>query len=155
PAAPPGGQLAHSKVHSARSTLGDRVAAAAALILPLWQLMHKRLLLSRVIQDDDTHVKLRMVGAQRTSQAHWWAAIGDADYPYVVFDFTAAYTKDGPGEPFKGYKGYLQAGALAQHEGLYGPDKVKHVCCWAHARLKFVAAADGGNKRANVALGWI
>ncbi len=149
------GQLARSEAHIARSTLGDWVAAAAALLLPLYQLMHKRLLLCRVIHDDDTHVKLRVVGAKKTSKAHLWAAIGDADYPYVVFDFTADYTKDGPEEFFKGYKGYLQADALAQYEGLYSPDKVKHVCCWAHARRKFVAAADGGDERANVALGWI
>jgi hypothetical protein len=98
---------------------------------------------------------LRVAGAKKTSKAHLWAAIGDADYPYVVFDFTADYTKDGPEEFFKGYQGYLQADALAQYEGLYGPELVKHVCCWAHARRKFVAAADGGDERANVALGWI
>jgi hypothetical protein len=102
-----------------------------------------------------TSLSLRVAGAKKTRKAHLWAAIGDADYPYVVFDFTADYTKDGPEEFFKGYKGYRQADALAQYEGLYGPDKVKHVCCWAHARRKFVAAADGGDERANVALGWI
>lgn len=32
--------------------------------------------------------------------------------------------------------------------GLYGEDKVKHVCCSAHARRKFVAAGDAGEERA-------
>jgi transposase len=146
------GQLERSGVSIARSTLGDWLAGAAELLGPLYELMHQRLLLSRVIHDDDTTVKLRVVGADRTSKAHLWAAIGDADYPYVVFDFTADYTKEGPQEFLKGYKGYLQADALAQYEGLYGPDKVKHVCCWAHARRKFVAASDGGDARANTAL---
>jgi transposase len=146
------GQLARSKVEIAPSTLGGWVAGAAAVLLPLYTLMHKRLLLSRVIHDDDTTVKLRVAGAKSTSKAHFWAGIGDADYPYVVFDFTADYTKEGPQEFFKGYKGYLQADALAQYEGLYGDDKVKHVCCWAHARRKFVAAVDGGDERGNAAL---
>src|SRR5262249_54763596 len=145
-------QLARSGVTLASSTLGDWVAGAAKLSTPLYQLMHRRLLLSRVIHDDDTSVKLRVAGANRTSKAHLWAGIGDADYPYVVFDFTADYTKEGPERFFKGYKGYLQADALAQYEGLYGPDKVKHACCWAHARRKFVAAADGGEERGNAAL---
>ena len=57
--------------------------------------------------------------------------IGDADYPYVVFDFTADHTADGPTQFLAGYKGYFQADALAQYEGLYGEDKVKHVCCSA------------------------
>ena len=81
--------------------------------------------------------------------------IGDQDYPYVVFDFTADYTATGPQCFLEGYRGYLQADALAQYEGLYGEDTIQHVCCWAHARRKFVAALDGGDERAQVALEWI
>jgi transposase len=149
------GQLARSGVQIARSTLGDWLAAAADLLEPLYQLMHQRLLLSRVIHGDDTSVKLRVLGANRTRKAHLWACIGDADYPYVVFDFTAGYTAEGPQRFLQGYKGYLQADALAQYEGLYGPDKVLHVCCWAHARRKFVATVEGGDERAQQALTWI
>jgi transposase len=149
------GQVARSGVYIARSTLGDWLAGAAKLLEPLYQLMHQRLLLSRVIHDDDTTVKLRVQGAGHTSKAHLWAGIGDADYPYVVFDFTAAYTKQGPEDFFKGYKGYLQADALAQYEGLYGEGKVTHVCCWAHARRKFVTAVEGGDERGSIALEFI
>jgi hypothetical protein len=97
-------------------------------------------------------VKLRVAGARSTSKAHLWAGIGDADYPYVVFDFTADYSSAGPEKFFKGYKGYLQADAPAQYEGLYGADKVKHVCCWAHARRKFVAAVEDGDERGKAVL---
>jgi transposase len=145
-------QLARSEAEIACSTLGDWMAAAARLLTPLYALMQLRLLLSRVIHSDDTGVKLRVVGAKKTQKAHLWVGIGDADYPYVVFFFTANYTADGPEEFFKGYKGYFQADALAQYEGLYGPDKAKHVCCMAHARRKFVAAAEGGDERANGAV---
>jgi transposase len=146
------GQLGRCGVSIARSTLGDWLAAAADLLEPLYQLMHGRLLLSRVIHSDDTAVKLRVAGADRTRKAHLWANIGDADYPYVVFDFTADYTAAGPTRFLAGYRGYLQADALAQYEGLYGDDLVKHVCCWAHARRKLVAALEGGEARAHVAL---
>jgi transposase len=70
----------------------------------------------------------------------------------VVFDFTADYTAGGPQRFLRGYRGYLQADALAQYEGLYGDDLVQHVCCWAHARRKFVAAADAKDERAEAAL---
>jgi transposase len=145
------GQLARSGVQIARSTLGDWMAAAADLLTPLYQLMRQRVLLSRVIHSDDTKVKLRVAGAKVTSKAHLWAYIGDADYPYVVFDFTADYTADGPVQFLAGYKGYLQADALAQYEGLYG-EAIKHCCCWAHARRKFVAAAEGGDERGKAAV---
>jgi transposase len=148
-------QLARSGVELARSTLGDWMAAAADLLGPLYLLMHQRLLLSRVIHSDDTTVKLRVAGAKKTQKAHLWTFIGDADYPYGVFLFTADYTAAEPQKFLKGYTGYLQADALAQYEGLYGPDKVKHVCCMAHARRKFVAAAEGGDERAQGALALI
>jgi transposase len=149
------GQLARSGVHVPRSTLGDWLEGAAKVLRPLYQLMHQRVLHSRVIHGDDTTVKLRVVGASHTSRAHLWAYIGEPDYPYVMFDFTAGYTAAGPERFLKGYKGYLQADALAQYEGLYGPDLVQHVCCMAHARRKFVTAVEGGEQRAAKALEWI
>lgn len=149
------GQLARSGVEVARSTLGDWLTGAADVLDPLYQLMHKRLLLSRALHGDDTAVQLRVAGQDKTHRAHLWVVIGDADYPYVVFDFTANYTAAGPEAFLKDYQGYLHADALAQYEGLYGQDKVKHCCCWAHARRKFVAAAEGGDDRAEAALGYI
>jgi transposase len=146
------GQLSRSGVTVARATLGDWLSQAADLLGPLYRLMHQRLLLSRVIHGDDTSVKLRVEGSGRTTKAHLWVGIGDADYPYVVFDFTADYTAAGPQRFLEGYRGYLQADALAQYEGLYGDDLVLHVCCWAHARRKFVAAADAKDDRAEAAL---
>jgi transposase len=146
------GQLSRSGVTIARSTLGDWMARAADLLMPLYQLMHRRLLLSRVIHGDDTSVKLRVTGADRTRKAHLWVNIGDADCPYAVFDFTADYTAEGPERFLGDYTGYLQADALAQYEGLFRGGRVEHVCCWAHARRKFIAAAEGGDERANGAL---
>ena len=146
------GQLARSGVVVARSTLGDWLAAAADLLGPSCLLMRQRSLHSRVIHSDDTKVKLRVVGASQTKKAHLWVYVGDADSPYVVFDFTADYTAEGPERFLRDYKGYLQADALARYEGLFGPGKVEHCCCWAHARRKFVAAGEGGDERARTAV---
>src|SRR5262249_10743871 len=75
------GQLSRSGVTLADSTLGGWLEQAAALLDPLYQSMQKRLLHSRVIHGDDTSVKLRVAGADRTSKAHLWAYIGEADFP--------------------------------------------------------------------------
>jgi hypothetical protein len=90
--------------------------------------------------------------ATKTKSSHLWVAIGDADFPYVVFDFTADHSAVGPTAFFEGFQGYLQADALAQYENLFGEKKATHVCCVAHARRKFVAAVDGGDERANAAV---
>jgi transposase len=142
------GQLARSGVTIASATLGDWLFGASELLTPLYEAMHTRVLLSRAIHGDDTPVKLRVPGCPRTKKAHLWACIGDADYPYVVFDFTTDHTADGPTRFLTGFAGYLQADALAQYEGLYGDDRVTHVCCVAHARRKFVAAGEAGDARA-------
>ncbi|QDU21966.1 Transposase IS66 family protein [Urbifossiella limnaea] len=149
------GQLARSGVTIASATLGDWLFGASELLTPLYDLMHTRVLLSRVIHGDDTGVKLRVPGCPRTKKAHLWACVGDADYPYAVFDFTTDHTADGPTRFLAGFAGYLQADALAQYEGLFGDDRVTHVCCVAHARRKFVAASDAGDERAATALEWI
>lgn len=149
------GQLARSGVSIARSTLGGWMAQAAVLLSPLAALMHQRLLMSRVIHGDDTGVKLRVEGAGKAKKAHLWACIGDTDFPYVVFDFTTDHTAQGPERFLSGYEGHLQADALAQYEGLYRDGQVKHCCCWAHARRKFVAASEGGDAKAEEALALI
>lgn len=146
------GQLARSGVHLADSTLGEWMEQAARLLAPLYERMAKLVLLSRVIHTDDTPVQVRLAGAKGTIQGHLWVYIGDPDYPYVVFDFTADYKKEGPHAFLKGYTGYVQADALAQYEGLYGEGKAKHCCCWAHARRGFFEAVAGGDERGNGAL---
>jgi hypothetical protein len=61
--------------------LGGWLRQAANLFDPLYQSMHSRLLLARVLHSDDTYVKLRVAGAECTSKANLWAYIGEADYP--------------------------------------------------------------------------
>jgi len=114
--------------------------------------MTKRLLRSRVVHADDTPVKLRVTGSPKAKTAHLWAAVGDADFPYVAFDFAADHTAVAPTAFFTGFKGDLQADALAQYENLFGEGKATHVCRVAHARRKFVTASDGGDERANAAI---
>ncbi|QJW98649.1 IS66 family transposase [Frigoriglobus tundricola] len=146
------GQLARSGVTIASSTLGDWLFRASELLTPLYELMHTRVLPSRVIHGDDTGVKLRAPGSTRTTKAHLWAYIGDADYPYVLFDFTKGYTADGPTRFLKVTRATSRRTHWPSTKELYGEDKVKHACCSAHARRKFVAASDAGDERAAKAL---
>jgi hypothetical protein len=78
--------------------------------------------------------------------------IGDADYPLCGLRLYEQLHGRRADTISRGLQGYFQADALAQYEGLYGDDNVKHVCCVAHARRKFVAASDAGDERAAKAL---
>jgi transposase len=146
------GIVRRSGVALARSTLCDWMAQAAVLLGPLAALMRTRLLSSRVIHSDDTPVPFRQAGQDKTVTGHLWVYIGDRDHPYVLFDFTTHYRRDGPEQFLKGYAGYLQADALAQYEGLFATGKVVHVACNAHARRKFVEAQASAPVEAEEAL---
>jgi hypothetical protein len=81
--------------------------------------------------------------------------IGDRDHPYVVFDFTTHYRRDGPEQFLQGYAGYLQADGLAQYERLFATGGVVHVACNAHARRRFVEAQASSPDEAEEALKYI
>jgi transposase len=149
------GIVARSGVRLSRSTLCDWMASAAALLGPLVALMRARLLLSRAIHTDDTSVPFLERGRDKARDGHLWVYIGDRDHPYVVFDFTAHYRRDGPEQFLKGYAGYLQADALAQYEGLFATGGVVHVACNAHARRRFVEAQASAPAEAEEALKYI
>lgn len=149
------GIVARSGVSLSRSTLCDWMADAAALLGPLVALMRERLLLSRVIHSDDTPVPFLERGRDKARDGHLWVYIGDRDHPYVVFDFTTHYRRDGPEQFLKGYAGYLQADALAQYEGLFATREVVHVACNAHARRRFVEAQASAPQEAEEALKYI
>jgi transposase len=149
------GIVARSGVRLSRSTLCDWMASAAVLLGPLVALMRARLLLSRVIHSDDTSVPFLERGWDEAREGHLWVYIGDRDHPYVVFDFTTHYRRDGPEQFLKGYAGYLQADALAQYEGLFATGQVAHVACNAHARRRFVEAQSSSPEEAEEALKYI
>jgi len=108
-----------------------------------------------VIHTDDTPVPFLERGRHKARDGHLWVYIGDRDRPYVVFDFTAHYRRDGPEQFLKGYAGYLQADALAQYEGLFTTGEVVHVACNAHARRRFVEAQASAPEEAEEALSYI
>jgi transposase len=149
------GIVARSGVRLSRSTLCDWMASAAALLAPLVALMRERLLLSRVVHSDDTPAPFLERGRDQARDGHLWVYVGDRGHPYVVFDFTAHYRRDGPEQLLKGYAGYLQADALAQYEGLFATGRVVHVACNAHARRRFVEALASAPAEAEEAPAYI
>jgi len=149
------GIVARSGIRLSRSTLCDWMASSAALLGPLVALMRTEILKSRVIHSDDTSVPFLERGRDKAHEGHLWVYIGDRDHPYVLFDFTTHYRRDGPEQFLKGYAGYLQADALAQYEGLFAGGEVIHVACNAHARRRFVEAQASAPAEAEEALKYI
>ena len=143
-----------------RSTLCDWLGACADLRRPLYDLMVRVVLQSRVIHTDDTPVKLQEPVTHLLSTARLWVYLGDAAHPYNVFDFTVNRKRDGPQQFLANYQGYLQADAFSGYDGLYLPDprtaqaRIIEVACNAHARRKFYEARGSDALRSHQALAY-
>ncbi len=155
-----------------RSTMCDWMAAAAGLLEPLVKAMLRRVLASRVIQTDDTPVKVQDHASGGIKTGRLWVQIGEGANRLTVYDYTPDhsragpervfrddYTPDhsraGPERVFRGYQGYLQADAGSVYDGLFADGTIVEVGCWMPARRKFYEAPTSDLTRAHLLLAWV
>jgi len=127
-------------VKISRSTMCDWMAQSAGILQPLYDLMKKRTLASKVLHTDDTPVKVQDKKSNKTRQGRLWIYMGDKNNPYNVYDYTSSRARAGPDEFLNGFHGYLQADAFGGYDGIYLTKPVMEVLCNAHARRKFYDA---------------
>jgi transposase len=147
--------LARFGVTLSRSTLCDWLAQSAAQLRPLWELVRARVLQSRVIQTDDTPVRVQAQAAAAAHQGRLWAQVGDTDHPYLVYLYSPNREGQWPQTFLAGYAGFLQADAYTGYDALFATGTVLEVGCWAHARRKFFEAQKTDAEGALYALGVI
>jgi len=143
-------------VYLSRSTLCDWMKAVASLLRPLYDLQRERVLQSAVMWTDDTHITV-LGGEEGSFKGYFWTYIGDAQYPYSVYDFTSSRSRDGPASFLKGFSGYLHADAYTGYDTMFsdvGSDVIE-VACWSHARSKFFDAARSYPRQSHQVLEWI
>lgn len=136
-----------------RSVMCDCARLAADAVLPLWNLLRKEVrsmappLEWRVVQTDDTPVKVLRPGSGRTKEGRMWAYLGHGSDPeherkYAVFEYTESRAGRWPLLWFDDYVGNVQADAYAAYDRLFDTGRVTEFGCMAHARRKFVDALD-------------
>ncbi|RPI60875.1 MAG: IS66 family transposase [Planctomycetaceae bacterium] len=147
----------------ARSTMCDWCAQSAAALRPLYDLMVRRVLDSKVIHTDDTPVDVQDPKLGKTREGRFWVYLGDPRNPLIVFDYTPNRKRDGPMTFLKDWGQedirYLQADAFSGYDGIYahsgGGGRVVEVACWAHARRKFHEARKADYRHSAQALAYI
>jgi transposase len=149
------GILERQGVAISRSTMCDGMAIAAELLQPIVTLMMAQVLQSRVVQNDDTPVKVQDHDGKGIKTGRLWDSLGDRYHPYVVYTYTPDRSGAGPAAIFKDFKGYLQADAYSAYDGLFTSGTIIEVGCMMHARRKFSEARTSDPPRAHQALAWI
>jgi transposase len=138
-----------------RSTLGGWVEASAELLEPIWFEMKRQILFSHAIQSDDTTVPVLDRDRTQTKKGRLWAYLGDADYPYTIFDYTPDRRGVRPREFLEGFRGLLQVDAYGGYDALFKDGRIVEVACWAHARRRFFEAQTSDQLRSLMAMAFI
>jgi transposase len=147
--------LARFGVSLSRSTLCDWLAQCAALLRPLWELLRARVQQSRVIQTDDTPVRVQAQAGVVAHQGRLWVQVGDVGHPGLVYLYSPNREGQWPQAFLAGYAGFLQADAYTGYDALFTTGSVVEVGCWAHARRKFFEAQKTDPEGVLYALGVI
>jgi transposase len=143
-----------------RSTMCDWMAASAAALRPLYDLMVSQVVQSAWLHTDDTSVKNQGHAPGTTALSRLWIYWGDRAHPYNVFDFTINRKRDGPQQFLANFHGYLHADAFSGYDALYLPSPradhapIREVACNAHARRKFHEARGSDVVRSHQALAY-
>jgi transposase len=144
-------------VSLARQTLCDWMAGSAELLAPLYERIKRLVLGSKVVQTDDTPVKVLDRNLPQTRTGRIWPYIGDKDHPAVVYDYTPTRERAGPEQFLESYRGYLQADAYSAYDRFFiDPGRgMTEVGCWAHARRHFHDALETDRTRMGAVLSFI
>jgi hypothetical protein len=91
---------------------------------------------SYVIQADETPVPVFDPTRDATRTGYLWGKRGDAEHPYVVYDYSDSRSRDGPAEFFKDYRGHLQTDAYAVYESVVDQSKGRIIAVgWCDRRM--------------------
>ena len=141
-------------VELSRKTMCGWMRQTADLLAPLYERLKTRALDSKVVQTDDTPVKVLDPELPKTRTGRIWTYVGEGA---TVYDYTPTRKREGPERFLKQYRGYLQADAYAGYDHLYEkPERgLIEVGCMAHARRKYFEARTSNLPCVAPALGYI
>jgi transposase len=148
-------------IELSRQTMSDWMMKSAALLKPVYSLLHQHLLMQDVLHADET--TLKVINDERV-KSYMWVYCSGADGPsiepryqglnsIVLYDYQDGSRASTCVSHFLAteqtvFNGYLQVDGYAAYQR--ANDKL--VGCWAHARRKFKEAivAQGKNKTGKV-----
>jgi transposase len=124
-----------------RSTQSDWMLAASFTVEPLYDLVTRRLLLSRVIQTDDSELKVQDRKHKRKMRKGKMTVYrGDENHRFVAFDFSPDQTFARNVAFLEQFVGIVQADAAKGFDKLYEDGTKVEAGCNAHSRRKYYEA---------------
>lgn len=122
-----------------RSTQCDWVIASSLTIEPLYELLKRQVLASKVVQTDDSWIKIQDRKLKtKMRKGKITAYRGDKHHRYIAFDFSPDLSFDKNIDFLKDFKGFVQADAASGFDALFelGSGRTE-IGCNAHSRRKY------------------
>jgi len=119
-----------------RSSMCRWLKEIAQLLSPIVQRMRHLTLASRVIQSDASTLPVIKKGLGKTHKAYIWVYRGDADYPYVFYDYSDTEHSLYPERILKGFTGILQTDGTNKYNEIIAQGATA-ANCWAHVHCYF------------------
>ncbi len=153
--------LKRHSIEMSRQTLSDSVLSVAEKIAPLISHMRQQLMSGELIYMDETKAQvLKEPGKSAQSQSYMWIQRGGPpDKPIIHFHYDPSRSTRVASNLLKGFGGTLMTDGYESYRQVAREESFTHLCCWAHARRKFMdakkAQPKGKSGRADRALTFI
>lgn len=134
--------LKRYQVDLPRQTLSESVLSTAAKLEPLMNYLLEQLNASLVLHMDETRVQvLKEPDKSPQSQSYMWVQRGGPPRrPVIHFTYDSGRSTAVPDRLLKEYRGVLMTDGYKPYRQVAAAKGLVHLCCWAHARRKFVEA---------------
>lgn len=121
-----------------RSTQCDWMIAGSLTLEPLYDLLIREVLNSKVIRTDDTWVKIQdRSHPDNMRKGKITPYLGDRQHPYTVIDSSPTQSFDRNREFLRDFHGFVQADAANGFDALFLDGTKTEIGCNAHSRRKY------------------
>ncbi|MGE3954121.1 MAG: IS66 family transposase [Parachlamydiales bacterium] len=135
--------LARKGIGISRQLLSQWVVALGRAFYPLYEAMHRKILLSPAVFIDESHVALQ--ARRKVHQAWMWTLVGGLghDPPLRLYDFQYDRKHQHARVVLEGYRGTVHSDKYGAYGYLSKELEILWCPCWAHIRRKFFESCSG------------
>jgi len=126
----------------------------ADIFAPIVKRMSRLILDSRVLQSDATTLPVIKKGLGKAHKGFVWVYRGDADHPYVFYDYSDTEHSIYPERVLKGFTGILQTDGTNKYNEII-KEGATAANCWAHVHCYFEDAWKDDPEAADFPMGII
>lgn len=153
--------LKRHQIDLSRQVLSEAVLSVGSKIKVLVEHMQRQLLSGDLIYMDETPVQvLKEPGRSAENKSYMWVQRGGPpNQPIVHFHYDPSRSTGIAAFLLEGFEGALMSDGYEPYRKVAACSGIDHLCCFAHARRKFVEAKNaqpkGKSGRADMALAFI